>query len=81
MDISELGKEAYDKVTGFTGIITAKTIYLGLSVKYLITAKSEENKKPIEEWFYSNRIEITSTGDEIGNTFGYKKNKNKNESN
>ncbi len=54
-----LGKTARDKVTGFTGTITAYSVYLHGRDLVLIEAKSE-NKNQIgqTEWFIADRVDI-----------------------
>jgi len=60
----KLGMKAKDKVTGFKGIIMARTVFLNGCVKY--TLQPELNKKdgtiPSEAWFDEQQIEIIDEG-------------------
>jgi hypothetical protein len=55
----ELGKKAIDKVSGFTGMLTAKIEYLYGNDRYLIDPKvCEDNKYQEGQWFDEERIEL-----------------------
>lgn len=62
--MEKLGKEAKDKITGFTGIITGKVIYLFGCNQYGITPKVDKKdcKTGSTEWFDEGRIEIIGKG-------------------
>lgn len=58
-----LGKEAKDKVTGFTGIITSKHTYLTGCNQYGIQPKvDEKGLVPDNRYFDEGRIEIIGKG-------------------
>lgn len=57
--MENFGKKATDKVTGFTGVITAKTLYMYGCAQYLLTPKvDKDGKRQAGEWFDEGRIEI-----------------------
>lgn len=57
--MENFGKKATDKVTGFTGIITAKALYMYGCAQYLLTPKvDKDGKRQDGEWFDEGRIEI-----------------------
>lgn len=59
----ELGKEAKDKITGFTGIIIGRAQHLtGCNTYGLAPRKFTDGKRPETEWFDEGRIQITGTG-------------------
>ena len=61
--LSLLGKRAKDKVTGFTGIITAKCYHLYGCAQYAINpAISEDGKLNTVNWFDEGRIDIIGEG-------------------
>jgi hypothetical protein len=61
--MDKLGKEVRDKVTGFTGIITGKIIYLFGCSQYSVQQKVDsEGKKPSTEWLDEGRIEVIGEG-------------------
>jgi len=65
---SNLGKEARDKVTGFTGIITGHCEYLTGCSQYGIQPKvDKEGKVPDTRWVDVNRCEIVGDGVEVAN--------------
>lgn len=56
-----LGVEAKDKITGFSGVITAYSQYIGAEPKYLIQPKCESNQHLLDAcWFVESRIEVTN---------------------
>jgi len=57
-----MGKEAKDKVTGFTGIITGRTQWLYGCDQYCITPKVKDEKMGDTSWFDEGRIEIIGSG-------------------
>ena len=64
--MEKFGKKATDKITGFTGVITAKAIYMHGGVKYLLTPKVDEKGKiQNEEWFDDGRIEVLKPGETL----------------
>lgn len=59
--MENFGKKATDKVTGFTGTITAKALYMYGCAQYLLTPKvDKDGKRQDGEWFDEGRIEIFS---------------------
>jgi hypothetical protein len=58
------GKKAKDKITGFTGIITARVEYLTGCTQYGITPPMKEGEKeaPRADYFDEGRIEILGEG-------------------
>lgn len=57
--MENLGKKATDKITGFTGVITAKIFYLYGCAQYCIVPKVGTDGKRVEgEYFDEGRIEI-----------------------
>jgi hypothetical protein len=57
--MENFGKKATDKVTGFTGIITAKALYMYGCSQYLLNPKVDKEGKLQEgEWFDEGRIKI-----------------------
>jgi len=63
--MENLGKKAKDKITGFTGIIIGKCIYLFGCAQYGIAAQTfdkEKSKRGDTEWFDEGRIEILGDG-------------------
>lgn len=59
----KMGKSAKDKITGFTGIITSKHIYLtGCNQYGLQPAVDKDGKVPDKGYFDEGRIEITGDG-------------------
>ena len=62
--MENFGKKATDKVTGFTGVITAKALYMYGCAQYLLMPRvDKDGKRQDGEWFDEGRIEIA--GDEI----------------
>jgi hypothetical protein len=51
---AHLGEQYVDPVTGFTGIATARTEYLGLHVSVLLEARHPE--KAVQHWFPEGRL-------------------------
>lgn len=61
--MENLGKKGKDKITGFSGIITARCDYLYGCVQYGVTPPlDKDGKKQSTEWFDEGRIEITGKG-------------------
>jgi hypothetical protein len=55
----ELGNKAKDKITGFEGVLTARSQYITGCDQYAITAESEKKgQEPVICWFDEGRIEI-----------------------
>lgn len=55
----ELGMTAKDKITGFQGILVAKTEWLTGCIRWGVEPTSLKDSKPISvEWFDSDRIEV-----------------------
>lgn len=55
---SKLGKPARDRVSGFTGIITARCEYLYAGAQYQITAPSNGGEFNAPQWFDEGRVEM-----------------------
>lgn len=59
----ELGAEARDKVTGFSGIVTARATYLTGCDQYVLSPKVDvDGKVPEAHWFDENRLVVTGPG-------------------
>jgi hypothetical protein len=59
----ELGKEARDKITGFTGIVTAKVQYLtGCNQTLLAPSVGNDGRLTDPAWFDDQRIEAVENG-------------------
>jgi hypothetical protein len=59
----ELGKKARDKVTGFQGIITARTEHLTGCDRYQVTPPVKaDGTKPEEYWFDEAELDIIGDG-------------------
>lgn len=57
--MKNFGKTAIDKVTGFKGIIVAKTIYMYGCSQYCLMPKVDADGKRREgEWFDEGRLDI-----------------------
>lgn len=55
----KLGQKVRDKVTGFTGTVTAKVEYLNGCVQYCVMPKAkEEGKLPTPEYIDVQQLEI-----------------------
>lgn len=72
----DLGKLGKDRVSGFTGIITAKCLNLLSDDQYsLESAADPTTKRGSVEWFSCNRVDIISPGihDEkaVGKVIGF----------
>jgi len=52
----KLGDKVKDKVSGFSGIATAKTEWLNKCVRINITAQKLKDGKPVDEWFDEDQI-------------------------
>ncbi len=64
--MQNLGRNAKDKITGFTGVIVAKISYLTGCDQYGITPKvNKEGKTGDTSYFDVNRIEILKGGVKI----------------
>ena len=50
----KLGDKARDKVSGFAGIVTAKTEWL--NIRFQINAQKPKGSKPAAKWFDENQI-------------------------
>jgi len=57
-----LGKEGKDKVTGFTGILTAKVEYLYGCNQYCLSPKAKDGEIKDGQFFDEGRIEIIGNG-------------------
>lgn len=51
----KLKDEVKDKITGFTGIITAKAKYVTEETRYLVESIDNTNR-PVEWWFNESRL-------------------------
>ena len=61
--MKNLGKEATDKVTGFTGTIIGKCFYLFGCAQYGVVPKVDKDGKAGEaQWFDEGRVEIVGNG-------------------
>ena len=61
--MENLGKKAKDKITGFSGIIIGKIIYLTGCNQYGLTPPiDKDGKTSSTEWFDESRIEIIGEG-------------------
>lgn len=60
----ELGVQARDKITGFTGIITGKASYLTGCDQYVLVPKMTEEDKKVRDsvWFDEGRLEVVGPG-------------------
>lgn len=59
----ELGKKGQDKITGFSGIITARVQFLTGCNRYCIQPTELKDGKPIDAiYFDEDQIEIISAG-------------------
>lgn len=59
----KLGLEVKDKITGFTGIITARASYITGCDKYGVTPPVDKDGKVRDsEWFDDGRLEIIGKG-------------------
>ena len=54
-----LGRTAEDKVTGFKGIVTARSTWLTGCDQYLVCPKAVENKREDSEWFDEGRLKVS----------------------
>lgn len=63
----ELGIEAKDLITGFSGIITTRTEHITGCNTYGIVPPIKDGKIEVTEWFDENRIEKTGKGVLIDN--------------
>lgn len=60
--MENLGKKGRDKVTGFTGIIVGKIIYLFGCMQYGISPEAKDGKVLDTSWFDEGRVEIIGEG-------------------
>lgn len=58
----ELGLEAQDKITGFTGILTGSAAYITGCNQYLITPKMKGDSILDGRWFDEGRIDVVGNG-------------------
>lgn len=56
MNKFELGEKAYDRITGFNGVITARAVYNTGYISYLIE-NVDSTGRPIESWYDERRLE------------------------
>ncbi len=62
-----LGDRVRDKVTGFTGIAVAKTVYLYSVPKVCVEAESLSNDcQTVEVWFAEARLDLAETERDYG---------------
>lgn len=55
----ELGREVYDKVTGFQGVVVARAEYLlGESTVMVQPISDSESKMPDPQWFSESRVSL-----------------------
>lgn len=54
----ELGTEVGDKITGYTGMVTARTEYIGNVYRYAVEPYSEKGKPMQTEWFDEARLSV-----------------------
>lgn len=60
---SFLGNEVRDKVTGFTGICTARTDYLFCATTYAVVPRLKpDGNLPDAQWFEEGRLELVEKG-------------------
>ena len=59
----QIGDNVKDTITGFAGVVTAKTEYLFGSPRMLVEAIPEDGGKPVSEWFEMARLEKVSMRD------------------
>ena len=63
MFIQDLGKKGKDKITGFTGILTARCEFLTGCNRYCIQPQELKDGKPIDSIYFDEaQIEILSDG-------------------
>jgi len=58
----ELGKKGKDKVTGFEGILIARSQWVTGCDQYLLSPKAKKDEVKDANWFDEGRIEIIGTG-------------------
>jgi len=62
----ELGKEAVDTITGFTGTIVGYAKYLTGCDQYIIVPRCDDpSKYPEGQWFDENRLKLTEKKEKI----------------
>jgi hypothetical protein len=61
-----LGARAKDEITGFSGVITARTFYLHGVTQVRLLAECLLNGKPNEEWFEEGRISESELSVPVG---------------
>ncbi len=57
----ELGSNVVDSITGFTGVVVAKHLYLHGCVRLSVESKELKNGKPLLETFDEQRLDMGST--------------------
>ncbi len=61
--MAELGDEVKDKISGFRGIVAAKTFHLNGCVRIMVEPTELMDGKPIQEhWFDIQQIEVLNIG-------------------
>jgi hypothetical protein len=58
----ELGSEVTDKVSGFTGIATARVEYINGCTQYCVTPKCVDNKPAGSEYFDHAQLDVSGDG-------------------
>ncbi len=59
----KLGVKAKDKITGFEGIVIAKTEWLTGCDQYVLKARAKKGQLPLDgQWFDEGELEITGEG-------------------
>jgi hypothetical protein len=54
-----LGDQVKDRVTGFKGVIMARTQWMNLCIRYSVQARDLQDGKPVpDQWFDENDIEL-----------------------
>ena len=60
--MTNLGKKAMDKITGFEGIITGKVTYLYGCNQYLLVPKAKDGEIKDGNWFDEGRVTMIGEG-------------------
>ena len=64
MDIIGFGDRVKDTITGFTGVVTAKSEYQNGNVKYCVEAAELDAGKPVpEQWIDGYRLKVVQTNE------------------
>ena len=59
----ELGSEVKDKITGFVGIVVARTAWINGCTRYGVQSRELKDGKPIDaEWFDEQSLVVFSEG-------------------